>query len=535
LLSRHLLGATVTVGLVLSTGLRSAPAAGQAEVPAPILGQRETVVHIAGKVFVRSKGASVAVPLVGALSVPDGSEVDATNGRVSVTVATSVAAHTVSATAYQGRFVLHQDAFAPGETHLTLSQPLVCRAGTAPRRAHGAAGGRAHGHGHASKARHVWVSEKEGNWGTNGHYVSTTVEGTRWLTSDACGRSAVKVAEGKVVVHDLISGRSVTVSAGHQYVAAEEGNALLPPPGEVLTGVSGGSAGAFGVQVGKHPAVYGYFATWGQPIAAALAAARGSHARLLLHVSTDQGYGAEAGEVISPGAIASGAGDEYLIALGDQLAAGERPAYVALLPEMNQANNAYSAFDQSGSARGPSHSTASFRRAWQRSALILRGGSVATIDRRLSAVGLAPVRTSRARLSTPRVALMWAPQTAGTPDTPANRAAAYYPGSAYVDIVGTDFYSAFPNFRGLAALYAAYPTKRFGFNEWGMWMSGDAGFITQLFAFVRSHTRIGLMVYNQGLNSSGPFRLYRFPAATRELRRSLAPARFLAYTPDAFN
>ena len=130
---------------------------------------------------------------------------------------------------------------------------------------------------------------------------------------------------------------------------------------------------------------------------------------------------------------------------------------------------------------------------------------------------------------------MWAPQTAGTPDTPANAPAPYYPGSAYVDIVGTDFYSAFPNFAGLARLYSAYPTKRFGFNEWGMWLSGDPGFVRSLFAFVGSHQRVGLMVYNQGLNPTGPFRLYRFPAATQELRRLLAPARFLPYTPDAFN
>jgi hypothetical protein len=527
--------AVVAVPTVLSAGLWAVPAAGLGEASAPILGQRETVTNVAGKVLVRSKGAAASVPLVGALSVPDGSEIDATNGRVSVTVATPLPGQTVSALAYQGRFVLHQDALAPGETHLILSQPLACRAGRAPHRARRAGSASAHRHGHASKGRHVWVSEKGGSWGTSGTYVSTTVEGTRWLTSDACGRSAVKVAAGQVVVHDLISGRSVTVSAGHQYVTAEEGSALLPPPGEVLTGVSGGSAAAFGAQVGKHPAVYGYFASWGQPIGAALAAARGSHARLLLHVSTDLGYGAGAGEIISPGAIASGAGDAYLINLGDQLAESGRPAYVALLPEMNQANNAYSAFNPSGSSRGASHSTASYRRAWQRSVLIVRGGSVAAINRRLRALRLPPLQTSRGRLSAPRVAFMWAPQTAGTPDTPANRPAAYYPGSTYVDIVGTDFYSAFPNFRGLAALYAAYPSKRFGFNEWGMWISGDAGFIKQLFAFVRSHRRLGLMVYNQGLNSSGPFRLYRFPAATRELRRSLAPARFLAFTPDAFN
>jgi hypothetical protein len=526
------------VGLVSCGELLAPPLIGHAEAPAPqppIVGQREIVTLVAGKALVRVKGDAGFVALSGALSVPDGSEVDASAGRVSVTVATTLPGKTVTALAYGGRFVLHQDATAPGEAHLTLSQPLACKAAKPVRAGHGAQVAGARKRRHDAKARHVWVSEKEGDWGTKGTYVSTTVEGTRWLTSDACGRSTVKVAEGKVLVHDLISNRSVIVTAGHRYVAAEEGSALLPPLGEVLAGVSGGSSSAFAQQVGKHPAVYGYFATWGNSIRSALASARGSHARLLLHISTDVGYGDGAGEVTSPGAIAGGAGDGYLISLGEELAESGRPSYVALLPEMNQANNAYSAFAPSGAARDGSHSTADFRRAWQRSVLIVRGGSVATIDDRLRALNLPSVRTSLQTLPAPRVAFMWAPQTAGTPDIPSNGPAAYYPGSAYVDIVGTDFYSAFPNFTGLAQLYAAYPSKRFGFNEWGMWMNGDPSFVRQLFAFVRTHRRIGLMAYNQGLNPTGPFRLYRFPAATQAIRGSLDPARFLAYTPDAFN
>lgn len=54
----------------------------------------------------------------------------------------------------------------------------------------------------------------------------------------------------------------------------------------------------------------------------------------------------------------------------------------------------------------------------------------------------------------------------------------------------------------------------------------------RLFAFIRTHRRIGLMLYNQGLNPTGPFRLYRFPVATAEIRRQLRASRFLAYTPE---
>jgi hypothetical protein len=37
------------------------------------------------------------------------------------------------------------------------------------------------------------------------------------------------------------------------------------------------------------------------------------------------------------------------------------------------------------------------------------------------------------------------------------------------------------------------------------------------------------------LNPSGPFRLYRFPAATQRIRHGLASPRFPAFAADAFN
>src|SRR5665213_1213363 len=504
----------------------------------PVLGQREVLQLIVGRVDVRVKGTSTFASLEGTLTVADGSEVDATNGRVSVTVATPQEGQTATAVVYRGRFLLHQDPAAPAETHFTLSAPLgECGPARLPavKKAGAEIASSHHRHQTAPKSRELWASDSGGSWGSNGRYVSTTVEGTRWLTSDQCRRSEVKVAEGVVLVHDLIHNTSVSVAAGHEYVAVQpppEGAGFVPPRGEVLFGETGVSPSSFQREVGKHVAVFGYFGPWGAEIGSLLAYVRGLHARLLLHLSTDIGYGAGAGEEISPAAIARGESDRYLVGLCEELAKIQAPVYLALLPEMNQANNAYSAFNANGSSRGPSNSTAAFRQAWRRTVLILRGGSVSLINRRLHALRLPPLVSSLASLPKPRVSFMWAPQTAGTPDTPANSPAAYYPGSAYVDIVGTDFYSAFPNFAGLESLYAAYPSKPFGFNEWAMWKSGDPGFVRQLFAFVRSHRRMALMVYNEGLTSGGPFRLERFPAATSELRRQLRSSRFLGYAPE---
>jgi hypothetical protein len=74
-----------------------------------------------------------------------------------------------------------------------------------------------------SRARHggrrVWGSGK-GNYTTSGSYGSATVRGTTWLVVDRCDASTlVKVAEGTVWVRDFVKGKSLTLTAGQQYVA----------------------------------------------------------------------------------------------------------------------------------------------------------------------------------------------------------------------------------------------------------------------------------------------------------------------------
>jgi hypothetical protein len=251
----------------------------------------------------------------------------------------------------------------------------------------------------------------------------------------------------------------------------------------------------------------------------------------MLHISTAQGYGAP--EQITPQGIAQGHGDGYLLSLSERIAQRGEPVYIRLLPEMNQANNAYCAFNNDGSSRGPSHSTKSFRNAWRRAVIVLRGGTVAAIDAHLHTLGLPPLHGAReAALPKAPVAFLWAPQTAGSPDTPANSAEAYYPGDAYVDWVGTDFYSLFPNFSGLQRFYSEHPGKPFAFGEWALWNGDDTGWVGQLFSFVASHRRVQMALYNQGERANGPFRLSRYPNARREIHRLIASPRFLAYAPE---
>jgi hypothetical protein len=184
--------------------------------PAPVEGQRQGVGAVSGTVTVRPAGTARFVSLSGATSVPDGSEIDATNGRVTITAA-SPSGGTVSADVYGGRFRVHQD--SAGETHLTLTLALTgCPRAGLP---NGSAAALAYSAKRrpGPKSRHLWVSETGGKWGTNGRFVSTSVEGTIWLTVDECTQSQVKVTAGKVKVRDLVRKKTKALSAGKSYVA----------------------------------------------------------------------------------------------------------------------------------------------------------------------------------------------------------------------------------------------------------------------------------------------------------------------------
>lgn len=309
----------------------------------------------------------------------------------------------------------------------------------------------------------------------------------------------------------------------------------LPPGNHVFAGLSGGTSVArFQSLVGKHPPVFETFMTWNTDTGWLARPDPGFRARLALHIGTAPGYGLPG--VISPGAIADGASDRFLITLGANLWRSKRIFYIRLMAEMNGYWNAYAAFARSGASRGPSHSPRAYIGAWRRSVLILRGGRVASIDRRLRRLGLPPVRPSALRgavwLARPRVAFLWVPQDAGSPELPSNAPAAFWPGSRYVDWVGTDFYASYPNFALLDAFYHRFPGKPFVLSEWALYGHDDPGFVRRLFAWVRSHRRVRMLNYYQGFTSSSPANLARYGVSRRVLRAALRSSRFLAYPPE---
>jgi hypothetical protein len=162
----------------------------------------------------------------------------------------------------------------------------------------------------------------------------------------------------------------------------------------------------------------------------------------------------------------------------------------------------------------------------------MRGGTTTAVDAKLRALHLPPVDTARAELAQPQVSFLWVPQVAGAPDVPGNAPRAYWPGSRYVDWVGTDFYAKFPNWSGLDRFYRQFRGKPFVFAEWALWGRDDAAFVRSLFRWTRGHGRVRMMLYNQGVTDGGPFRLSHYPRGLEALRRALRGPRFAEFTPE---
>lgn len=282
-----------------------------------------------------------------------------------------------------------------------------------------------------------------------------------------------------------------------------------PARSTVELGVLGDPA-RFAALTGQQDSVHLLIAAWGRTNFTQLFAIMGDRPMLGINAET-----------ISPGAIASGDGDGYLASLNAAVASFGRPVYVRPLAEMNGHWNAYSAYDADARPRGAAYSTAAFRKAFARIYLAVHGGSgVAEALRRL---GLPPFHGG-ALAANPFAQVVWNPQGYGSPDLPGNSAEAYYPGDAFVDVVGDDLYDigGKAEWPAADALYKAHPHKPFSFPEWGLWGIDDPAFVKAMADFVRSHPRTALIAYFDAVPGS-TWDLGSKPRSAATYRRLITP------------
>ena len=202
-------------------------------------------------------------------------------------------------------------------------------------------------------------------------------------------------------------------------------------------------------------------------------------------------------EAITPRGIARGAGDRYLRSLNRAIHTWGGPVIFRPLAEMNGHWTYYSAYNANGSHRGKAHSQKNFRRAFKRIYLILHGGDRATINRKLANSRMPGISVDLPENPRPRLRVVWNPQGFGSPDVPGNRAHVYYPGDAFVDIVGNDIYDIRFRYAWDAnrALFQRYRHKPYALGEFGLWGIDDPSFIRRVGRFIRTHSRVKLAVY----------------------------------------
>jgi hypothetical protein len=264
----------------------------------------------------------------------------------------------------------------------------------------------------------------------------------------------------------------------------------------ILLGLHG-NPGRFHDQTGQQTRIVHTFISFAQTSSIAKVAANAGPVPMLA-LNTGS-YGSR--QSATPRGIALGQNDAFLIRLNGVVNdyAGDR-FYVRPFPEMNAYWEANSAYNQNGSPRGAAYTTRWNRKALARIAVIVRGGVEADVNAKLAKLGLPGVHQDLA-ITTPKLRIVWNPQGFGAPNLAGNSAQAYYPGDAYVDVIGDDLYDIRGHgatWAAAEAMYKAHPSKAFAFPEWGLWGFDDPQFVRDMATWVRTHGRTEFIAYFAG-------------------------------------
>ena len=351
-----------------------------------------------------------------------------------------------------------------------------------------------------------------------------------------------------------LAAAALALSAAPASAALPDGDTYAPRNGRAYHGVSDtgkvADFDAFAGQVGAHPAVLQDFFHWRVPLTTgALYRWGATDTRGVLSLSTATGAGEE---MITPRQIAKGEDDRYMTRMAANIAETGQTVYIRLMAEMNGHWNAYSAYNADGSARRHGHSTRWYKLAWRRFTLIMRGGSRDLINRRLRRMGLPRILQASSsddpvyaggpegiplpipeQMPQPRVAMMWVPQSFGSPNIRGNQPDDYWPGGKYVDWVGIDIYSKFAGaFDNGVAFFRKYDRWPFVIGEYGPWDNDFGGSFTGgLLRWAEAHDRVKMLIYYRGVDPDNNYNVQFYPGAQKALRNHLAKPRWARYAP----
>jgi hypothetical protein len=173
----------------------------------PTLGKTLLISRVKGKVTFHKPGKGTERLTSKPTLVPNGTDIDSTNGVVKVTVVRDAGGELDTADAWEGDFEANQ---AIGNDGRGLTTFTLAGDATSSRRVASAAKVRRHSH--------LWVNGK-GNFKTRGKRASAIVRGTAWLTEETGNGTKISVSRGLVAVRDFTRNRTVLVPQGRHYTA----------------------------------------------------------------------------------------------------------------------------------------------------------------------------------------------------------------------------------------------------------------------------------------------------------------------------
>jgi streptogramin lyase len=178
--------------------------------PPPALGSSVGAKAVSGTVLVKRPGSRTFAKLTEGQSLPVGTVVNTTRGRVSITATSGAGGY--SAEFYEGQFQLAQSK-KPGAT---ADVNLV--GGSFKRCPRGLRSPKSLGSKKPKAIRHLWGTGS-GNFRTKGRFSAAVVRGTKWEMTDTCSGTLTAVAQGSVAVRDFVRKRTVVVKARGRYLA----------------------------------------------------------------------------------------------------------------------------------------------------------------------------------------------------------------------------------------------------------------------------------------------------------------------------
>jgi hypothetical protein len=207
--------------------------------PPPVLGKNVNVLPVSGLVLIKlpngkaaadafaaaafTKGAGF-IPLTEPRQLPSGTQVDARRGTLTMLTAATAKHGKLGSVRFSGAiFGFNQAARGPakGLTTVSLLEGDFKGAPTYASCPKHAADGTVVANAAVSspilqtlRARHT-----RGKFRTRGRYSAATVRGTVWDTVDRCDGTLTIVHRGTVFVNDFRRRRTITVHAGHRYLA----------------------------------------------------------------------------------------------------------------------------------------------------------------------------------------------------------------------------------------------------------------------------------------------------------------------------